>query len=296
MVKKEYKYFGVILLIFLFSILGLITLLKKYTFLTFQHFIKTCQQIVSTFLSSGIHFIGLALIVLALLVAIVFCLKTILSLIKTQKRINELLNFKLDAIPQKLQVVLDKVKFQKERVLVIEKGLSHAFVYGFKSQKIILSEKLIKKLSPKQLEAVVLHEMYHLKNKHSLLLVISEIASSTVFFFPLLRELSNKMRVILEKQADQFTASVQGSEKYLNTALLKVPYSRVDFYPGFTLRRNYKMSKRSVISSTFVISVTIFLFLFPIQVHAIQRVTQLGESECRQTQCGTHCPMSNISR
>lgn len=294
--KKEYKYFGAILSIFIFSILTIFFLLGKYSTLTFQHFVETCQQIFPTFFSSGVHFIGLALVALTLLVAVVFCVKTLFSLVKTQRKIDDLLKYKSEAVPKKLHKVLEKINLQEDKVVVINKNTSHAFNYGFMSRKIVFSKGLIDKLSPDELEAVVLHEIYHLESKHSLLLIVSEIASSTLFFLPLAREISNRMKVVFEKQADAFAESIQGSNSNLNMALLKVPNSRIQFYPSFSMRRQHEISRKSVFGSVLAVFVAVSLFLFPVDIHANDLAPELKGSECTQTQCTTHCPTDNMSR
>lgn len=295
--KNEYKYFGAIIFMFFLSITTLVTLFRKYALLTFQHFVETCQQLATTFFSSGTHFIGLALLALTLLVAVIFCAKTLFSLIKTQKKIASLLEYKSNTIPSKLMTILNKVGLHENHVEVIQKKSDHAFTYGVKSSKIMLSEGLIRKLTTKQLEAVVLHERYHLKNRHSLLLVLSEIFSSTLFFLPLIKEIHIKMKAVFENQADSFAKNIQGGNYHLNMALLKVPNSRIQYYPGFALRRQHEVSKNSVFISIFVLLVATSLYLFPISTHANELALQEKGSECTQSQCNTtHCPTDNMSK
>lgn len=297
MIKNEYKYFGVISFIFLLSITALATLFRKYALLTFQHFVETCQQLAATFFSSGTHFVGLTLVALTIFVVMIFCAKTFFSLIKTQKKINNLLAYKSKTIPNKLQNVLRIIKLEKDKIVIIQKQSSHAFSYGIKSQKIVLSEGLVKKLTSKQLEAVILHELYHLENQHSLLLIVSEIISSTLFFLPLVKEINNKMKVVFEKQADAFTVSKQGNNFHLNRALLKVPSSRIYFYPSFAQRSNHELSRVSIFSSLVVSIFMSGLFLFPTQTHANQTATLSNTAGvCSKTQCATHCPSDNMNQ
>ena len=297
MVKKEYKYFGTISFMFILSIASMALLFRKYALLTFDHFIETCRQLATTFFSSGSHFVGLILIVLTLLVAGIFISKTLFSFMKTQKRIKILLASKSNIIPRKLQSVLEKINIDEETVVVIQKQSSYAFNYGVRSQKILISEGLIKKLTTKQLEAVVLHELYHLENKHSLLLILSEIISSTLFFLPLVKEINNKMKIVFEKEADVFTSSIQGKDIYLNQALLKVSYSKIFVYPSFSKRNSHKFTRVSVLSSFVVVMLALILFLFPTRTHAIHStVFSYSVDACSETQCETHCPTDNMSQ
>jgi len=296
MVKSEHKYFGTISFIFLLSLGMLTVLFRKYALLTFQHFIETCQQIASTFFSSGTHFIGLILVALTFLVALIFCTKTIFSLLKTQKKIKIFLAYKSNTNSGKLQNVLKKVGLEADKVVVVQKNSSLAFTYGIRSQKIVLSVGLIRRLSSMQLEAVILHEMYHLANRHSLLLILSEIISSTLFFLPLVKEINKKMKIVFEKQADAFTTSKQGNSSHLSKALLKVPSSRIYFYPNFAERRNHELSRVSVFSSLVIGIFALLLFLFPISTHANHLATLTNTVDaCSEIQCTTHCLTDNIS-
>jgi hypothetical protein len=295
--KNEYKYFGIIFFMFLLSITTLVALFRKYALLTFQHFVETCQQLAVTFFSSGTHFIGLLLLALTALVALIFCAKTVFSLLKTQKKIETLLKHKSNTFPKKLYQVLEKVGLQEDKIVVIQRKSDHAFNYGVKSQKIMLSKGLIRKLTSDQLEAVVLHELYHLKNKHSLLLILSETFSSTLFFLPIVKEVHKKMKAVFENQADSFTTNLQGGNSHLNMALSKVPNSRVKYYPGFALRRQHEVSRNSIFVSIFVILAAMSLYLFPISTHANELVSQQKGGECTQSQCNeTHCPTDNMSK
>lgn len=291
MMKKEYKYFGAISSVFLASITALAILLRKYAFLTFQHFVETCKQIAATFFSSGPHYIGLALLALAFLTALVFFIKTLFSLVKTQKKVSKLLAKRSGTIPKKLQNVLRNVELEKDKVVVIKKQSSYAFSFGLRSQKIILSEGLIKKLTPKQLEAVVLHEKYHLENQHSLLLVLSEIISSTLFFLPLAAGINKKMRVVFENQADAFTISIQKSNIHLSKALLKATNSRISVYPNFSRRNRSKISRMSIFISSLVGVFAVFLFLFSTQLEAARPTLTLNKIKaCNESFCTTKCP------
>jgi hypothetical protein len=294
--KNEYKYFGAIFFMFILSITTLVALFRKYALLTFQHFVETCQQLAVTFFSSGTHFIGLLLLALTALVALIFCAKTLFSLIKTQRKIEMLLKYKTDTFPKKLSIVLEKAGIKNDRVVVTKKVQDYAFSYGVRSQKIMLSEGLINKLTTKQLEAVVLHEWYHLKSKHSPLLIISEIFSSTLFFLPLVKEIHRKMKVVFEYQADSFASGIQGSNSHLKLASTIIPNSRVAYYPGFALRRQHEMSKNSLFVSIFVIFVAVSLFLYPISTHADEPLLLQKGEECTQSQCNTYCPTDNMSK
>jgi len=259
MIKKEYQYFGVVISIFLFSVFSLLKLLNKYSPLAIQHFAATCKQIIGTFFSSGVHYIGLILLVITFLVTVSLLLKTTLSFIKTRRKLTMLLNNRLDKHPNKLQQILLKLGLNNNSVIVVERKLDCAFSYGLFSQKILVSTGLISKLSTSQLEAVILHEQYHSQNKHVLLLTVSEILSSTLFFLPILSELTARMRVVFENQADKFTTKQQNTGEHLMTSLAKVSDSSFNDYPKFAMRRKHNFSKTNVLISIVVVAIGIVL-------------------------------------
>jgi len=142
---------------------------------------------------------------------------------------------------------------------------------GFFHPQIIISTGLIKKLPSKQLESVVLHELYHLKNKHPLLLIISEIICSSLFFIPLLKELARSMKIIFEKEADLSVIGKQKTDLYLKLALVQVVSTPTYFpYPKFVQRRHYKTNYFNINLSFFFIFLLIALSLFPTKAHATQ--------------------------
>ncbi len=295
--KKEYKYFATISFLFLASITILATLLRKYATVTFQHFVETCKQVATTFFSSGSHYIGLALLTLALLTALVFCMKTLFSLLKTQKKISKLLICRSDAIPKKLQRVLKNAKVEKDKVIVINRQSYYAFSFGFRVQRIVLSEGLINNLTFKELEAVVLHEQYHIESKHPLLLVLSEIISSTLFFLPMVWGINKKMKVVFENQADAFTISIQGSNQYINSALQKSTNSRILVFPNFARRSSSDISRLRIFG-TFVVSIiTVFLFLLSTQIDAAQPTfSPTKPKACTESYCAAQCPSSDTNQ
>src|SRR3989344_2554034 len=193
--KKEISYFLSILLIFTFSVVSLFTLFKRYSGLTFEHFRETCKVIASSFFSTGAHYIGFILTAVVLAVTLGLFLKTLLSYIKTKR--------KLEVLLQK-QIILERNDIPKDLIIIVENNKDVSLTIDWFSPKIVVSTKLLKELDKKQLEAVILHEYYHAKFKHPLLLIVGEILSSSLSLLPILKDLTKKMRVVLEKEADRY--------------------------------------------------------------------------------------------
>ena len=290
--KKELKYFFVIVSIFTVSTFALVALLEKYSTLTFEHFIETCRQTATNFFSSGVHFVGFTLTVLTTLGALFLLTLSVLSFIKTKERLNNILKNEALLKKQKSSSLSGKLKFLWNKLIVVDYDRDLAITIGLRNPKIIISTCLIKKLSEKELEAVLLHEYYHLQNSHPLILIVSEILSSSMFFVPVIRELTKNLRTVVEREADKFVLSYQKTNRYLDLALEKVSNpGRFAVFPSFTRRNEYRVKKSSFVISTLVILSGIFLFLMPTQSHAIYDSNEYLSSNCGSNQCSGHCHM-----
>ena len=188
--RRELKYFLSILSIFSASIYLLSLLLKKYATFTFEHFWQNCKVVASNLFSSGAHYVGYILTIFILVVILGFFLKTLLSYLKTQRKLNSILESRIFSIPKKLKIILEMNDIKPDSLVIVKDEKDFALTIDWFSPKIVVSSNLIDMLSRKQLEAVILHEYYHLTNKHPLLLITSEIFSSSLPFLPVLRDLS----------------------------------------------------------------------------------------------------------
>ena len=292
--RKELKYFLGILSIFSLSIYFLTLLLKKYATLTFEHFLVTCRVIASSFFSTGAHYIGFLLTAIVLTITLGFFLKTLFSYIKTKRKLGNLLQKQIFSLPKKLKIILKRNGIRKDLIIIVENSEDYAFTVDWFSPKIVLSFDLLNRLSNRQLEAVVLHEYYHSKNKHPLLLITSEILSSSLILLPILKELTKKMRIVLEEEADGFVFGQQRTTKYLNLALEIVSsQDRFKIYPNFSRRNDYKIKKFNLLVSVAVILAGFFLFKFPGDTHAIQASENSYLSNCGDNLCSSHCPTSD---
>src|SRR3989337_4551103 len=125
--KKEISYFLSILLIFTFSVVSLFTLFKRYSGLTFEHCRETCRVIASNFFSTGAHYIGFILTALVLVITLGLFLKTLLSYIKTKRKLEVLLQKQIFSLPQKLKIILERNGVQKDLIVIVEEGDVYAF-------------------------------------------------------------------------------------------------------------------------------------------------------------------------
>lgn len=288
--RVELKYFSGIIFLFAASVLLLTLLFKKYSVYTLGSFIDTCEKIVNSFFSTQAQFIGFSIIGLVVIASTIFSLKSLFSLFKTQKKLERLLKMSTDKFPKKLERILVKNKLNESQLVVLLCKQDYATTVGTFSPKIMVSSGLIEKLTEAELESVVLHETYHRKNWHGLLIIIAEIVSSTLFFLPIASELLKKMRVAIERQADLFVIKSQSGVKNLNLAISKVSIRQdLFYYPSFSQRKDMAFKKGSVVFSILVFLMGIYLYLLPTQTVAQSGPFELGAGECGQNQCSTGC-------
>lgn len=107
-------------------------------------------------------------------------------------------------------------------VYVIESSRQVAFCFGLFNPKIYVSTGLLTSVSKKELEAILLHENYHMKHYHSLILTSLSLFETISTFFPFIRDIINEFKLRFEIQADQSAIQIMGNSKYLLTALEKL--------------------------------------------------------------------------
>src|SRR3989344_5257000 len=250
--KKEISYFLSILLIFTFSVVSLFTLFKRYSGLTFEHFRETCKVIASSFFSTGAHYIGFILTAVVLAVTLGLFLKTLLSYIKTKRKLEVLLQKQIFSLPQKFKIILERNDIPKDLIIIVENNKDVSLTIDWFSPKIVVSTKILK-------------------------------------------DLTKKMRVVLEKEADRYVFEQHKTARHLNLALKTVSsQNHFKIYPNFSKRNDYKIKRFNLLISVAVILVGFFLFKFPGDTHTIQAMGNPNLSNCEDNLCSTHCPTDNL--
>jgi Zn-dependent protease with chaperone function len=107
------------------------------------------------------------------------------------------------------------------RVDVIEGPERFSFTYGLVAPRVALSQGLADSLSDAELEAVLEHERYHVRNCDPLKLFVARLLAPALFFIPALRELRNRYSADRELAADRRALDRHG-QRPLASALYKV--------------------------------------------------------------------------
>jgi len=127
----------------------------------------------------------------------------------------------------KLKVLLQKVKEKSEYNRKIDVYLRNSEgpyigVFGILHPKILISENLINSLEEKELEAVLLHEIGHLKFMDNFWSIILGAVKDLFFFFVPFRFLHSAYEEEKEYAVDKWVRDIQGDPIPLAYALIKV--------------------------------------------------------------------------
>ena len=108
------------------------------------------------------------------------------------------------------------------RLDVVDLGTPVAFSYGCLRPRVLVSTGLIELLLPSELEALLLHEREHVRQRDPLKVALGKLLASTVFFAPLISGLYRRYLVEKELAADRAAVLEQGGAEHLSAALLQL--------------------------------------------------------------------------
>jgi Zn-dependent protease with chaperone function len=120
---------------------------------------------------------------------------------------------------------LDKVATSlglKDKVHLVDSEDFLSFCACLISPQIFISRAVVNTLDAQELEALLLHEKYHLEHRDPLGVLAGNLIISALFFAPVLRDVFQRFLVRKEIAADQFAIRVQGHRRGLIRALQKL--------------------------------------------------------------------------
>lgn len=113
---------------------------------------------------------------------------------KSNLRISQILPSKLYNLSLKLNI--------EKRIVLFDDQRPRAFCLGVLQPKIYISTSIVRIMNTKELEAILLHEKYHLNKNHNLFLVVFSFINNLFIFFPFINDLYKKYIVKKEIEAD----------------------------------------------------------------------------------------------
>lgn len=214
------KAFYTSLAFFIVSSILLLALFKKVAPLTVSHAVYYCQTLLANTIITLPHSLPSLFAILLSLILITGFLTFAIQVIKMRVLIAKLSRNRV-SIPQKVASI--SLFFgMADRVDVVRDERCLSFCYGFLKPRIMLSSQLFKILTKEQLKAVLLHEQYHLKNYDPLKIILGQVATSMLWFLPVIKDFHDHFVTLKEFSADQLVIDVQKSARNLKLALAKV--------------------------------------------------------------------------
>ena len=202
----------------LFLGIGVLVMLSRLLPLIFQQSVYVCQQFINSFSIKLPHQTGL--IVLGVLFIILFFAvkKFLFTLLQIRRLRSQLILYSKSN--KELRSILKKLHLQR-KVYVVQSEKPFAFCYGIRSPKIYLSTSLMTMMSEKEIEAILLHERYHLKNRDSLIMLLASFIELLFPFFPLVKDLLAQYKINREIVADREAVQSLGDHKAVISVLRK---------------------------------------------------------------------------
>lgn len=288
---------------------SMIIILYKFSPL-FKHSVYYCQQFIHSFsikIPSQLGFIIPGVITVVLLMAIYKLLYMYFEI----RRLRSKLVFHLRP-SHGLDGLLKKLELQ-DKVYVVNSDKAFAFCFGIRRPKIYISIPFIEIMNEKELEAVLLHERYHLNNRDSLTMLLASTIQLLFPFFPVVSDLLVQYKVSREIEADKEAIKGLGESLPVISVLKKLlavtapafaTASAIADYDTLeprikALTKQDKYSFRKFKTSNIIVSL-LFLTLFfalvlaPTKVIAIQAANQDTTMICLQgDSCAAWCRKNN---
>lgn len=107
------------------------------------------------------------------------------------------------------------------RVDLVDDGQPYSFTYGLGEPRVAISTGLVDAMGADELEAVLHHERYHVRNADTLKVIVARAAPSAFFFLPALGCLRDRYLAGRELAADRSAVRASG-DRALAGALFKV--------------------------------------------------------------------------
>lgn len=202
----------------LFLCIGVVVILSKLLPLFLQRSIYFCQQFIDTFSIKIPRQIGLAVLGILFVILILAIKKFIFTYFEVRDLRSELILY--SKTDKTLGSILKKLHLQK-KVYLVQSARPFAFCYGIRQPKIYVSTSLLSMMSKKELEAILLHERYHLKNRDGLIMLLASFMQLLFPFFPLVTDLITQYKINREIDADKEAVQNLGSSEPIISVLKK---------------------------------------------------------------------------
>lgn len=146
--------------------------------------------------------------------------------------------------PDFIDRIIAKYSLQ-DKVIIFEYSSPVAFCMGILTPKIYLSNSLVKMMTTKELETIIIHEKQHLNRNDNLNLLLLQAVKNMFFFLPIVGDLVNYFHIQKEILADRGVIKMLGNKNNLISALRKViDYPSLSVMSVNTFSQSYDIETR----------------------------------------------------
>ncbi|MCL6096621.1 MAG: M56 family metallopeptidase [Patescibacteria group bacterium] len=291
--------------------ISVVLLLYKLVPAFFTHTVYYCQLLINSYSIKIPHEFNLIIFVFLSLIIFVFLTKALVTFIKIRRMKKYLI--KNEKIVEKVLILVEKVDL-KNKVSIVKDKRPFAFCLGIRNPHIYISTKTVSIMTAGQLEAILLHEKYHLDHADSLTLFIGSLPELLFPFFPLIPKLLERYKIEREIRADRLAAKGLGTKKPIIEVLkrmLENPSVSPSFIPSIADTSTLEIRIKSLMNKTttspkikkidFLISIISLSFIVasivtPVQATEIHAKNQDAVMVCLEdNRCIKQCEKNNMS-
>jgi Zn-dependent protease with chaperone function len=127
----------------------------------------------------------------------------------------------------------DHTRLSDATLVVLSTDAVVAYATPGSPAQVVVSRGLTKALGPDELDAVVRHELAHLRNRHHRDLVFAGVVDATLGWIPGLRASTAALRLSIERSADEEASDLPGAREATRRALLMTTATMLGPVPAF---------------------------------------------------------------
>lgn len=213
----------------------------------------------------------------------------------------------------KIDFLLNKLNLENASYIV-KSDKPFAFCFGILNPKIYISTEILSIMTQNELEAILLHEKYHLKHHDALITIIISLTKSLLPFFPIISDFSRNYQIEQEIQADKNALVALHEKKFILSVmekLLKYPAVSFDFVSGVGSEETLEPRIKSILLKDFkyktykktnvILSLLLFLAFFLTLISPVSAVEVHNSKQdlmvlCVNGSCENSCNISPKSK
>ena len=288
-----------------------VVIFHKYLPFLLYHSVYYCEKLITKVSINPHSFLSWIAVAFLSFIFLLILTKCVLLLIQMKRLNNHLVQH--TQISSSLSSLLKKLNLI-DIVHIVKDQRCFAFCFGIFNPRIYVSTALISSMEDKELQAILIHEKYHIENKDTLKMFLVYIFQHIFPFVPLISDLIYNYRIEREIKADQSAIESLNGDAEIISVLRKLllvetnPVSYVAAIADFdtieprikalTLKdysfRTYKFINIivSFLSLTFIVGVTLSP-IEAVEIHSDKnKLLFCGD----QNQCSRVCEENNSQK